>query len=156
MAARLTGRHQSRSQHAQWRRQVRRDAYVAFLESVAKFNELSRAYRAWTSLGRTMPEGTTERLHEFVCSIEKALFAVELEGPSEVAAQANTVRRSITDWHVSVVVSELRAARGVPPRDAVPNSDALCRQVGESVAIFKSVARAALDDPDTVDRTCGP
>jgi hypothetical protein len=153
MAARLTGRHQSRSQHAQWRRQVRRDAYVTFLESVAQFNELGRTYRAWTSLGRTMPEGTAEKLHEFVCRIEKALFAVELEGPSEVAAQANTVRRSITDWHVSVVVSELRAVQGVPPWDAVPNADALYRQVDESVVIFKSVARAALEHPDTVDRT---
>ncbi|MCX4568181.1 hypothetical protein [Streptomyces albogriseolus] len=152
VAARLTGRYQSRSQHAHWRRQVRRDAYAAFLNSVAQFNELRRSYREWTLLGQSMPEGTVDRLRELIRNIEKALFIVELEGPSDTAAQAGTVMRSIADWQASVIVSELRAARGVPPRDDVPSGDAMHGQINQSVAGFKAVARAALDAPDTTDR----
>ncbi|WP_405734842.1 hypothetical protein OG885_23870 [Streptomyces sp. NBC_00028] len=152
VAARLAGRYQSRSQHAHWRRQVRRDAYAAFLDSVAQFNELRRSYRELALLGQTMPEGTADRLRGLIRGIEKALFLVELEGPAEVAAQADTVMRSIADWQASVIVTELRAARGVPPRSDVPSSDAMHRQVNQSVEVFKVVARAALDAPDTVSQ----
>ncbi|MCD9593532.1 hypothetical protein [Streptomyces sp. 8ZJF_21] len=155
VAARLTGRYQSRSQHAHWRRQVRREAYAAFLDSVAQFNELRRFYRERTLLGQTMPEGTTDRLRALIRSIEKALFIVELEGPPEVATQADIVMRSIADWQASVIVSELRAARDVPPRADVPSSEAIHRQVNQSLVSFKAVARAALDAPDTTDRTSG-
>jgi hypothetical protein len=89
-----------------------------------------------------MPEGTADRLRGLIRGIEQALFLVELEGPAEVAAQADTVMRSI--------VSELRAARGVPPRGDVPSSEAMHRQVNQSVVAFKVVARAALDAPDTL------
>ncbi|MEW2401477.1 hypothetical protein [Streptomyces sp. NPDC046862] len=152
VAARLTGRYQSRSQHAHWRRQVRRDAYAAFLDSIARFNEWRRSYRERTLLGEAMPEGSADRLRELIRSIERALFIVELEGPPEVAARADTVMRSIADWQASVIVSELRAARGAPPRDDVPSSAAMHHQVNQSVASFKAEARAALDAPDTADR----
>lgn len=152
MAARLAGRHQSRSQHAHWRRQVRRDAYAAFLDSIAQFNELRRSYRECFMLGQPMPTGTAESLREVIRSIEKALFIVELEGPAEVAAEAETVMRAIGDWQASAIVSEFRAARGVPPREDLPSSEAMHHQVRRSVATFKAVARAALDAPDAVNR----
>lgn len=151
VAARLTGRYQSRSQHAHWRRQVRCDAYAAFLDSVAQFNELRRSHRECSSLGQAMPTGTADRLRELIRSVEKALFIVELEGPAEVAAQADAVVRSIADWQASVIVSELRAARGVPPRVDLPSSDATHHQVSHSVTAFKAVARAALEAPDNGD-----
>ncbi|WP_093904349.1 hypothetical protein [Streptomyces sp. cf386] len=131
---------------------MRRDAYAAFLDSIAQFNELTRSYRELSLLGRPMPTGTADRLRERIRSIEKALFIVELEGPAEVAAEADTVMRAIADWQASVIVSELRAARGVPPRDDVPGSDAVHQQVKRSVTAFKAVARAALDAPGTVDQ----
>ncbi|MEU5402789.1 hypothetical protein ABZ348_26220 [Streptomyces sp. NPDC005963] len=148
VAARLTGRHQSRSQHAHWQRQVRRDAYAAFLDSVAQFNELRRSYREWSLLDQDIPTGTADRLRELIRGIEQALLIVELEGPAEVAAAADRVMRSIADWQASAIVSELRAARGVPPRDDLPSSDAMHHQVSQSVIAFKTAARAALDAPD--------
>lgn len=153
VAARLTGGYQSRSQHAHWRRQVRRDAYAAFLESVAQFNEWKRSYRERILRGEAMPEGSDDRLRELIRSIEGALFIVELEGPPAVAARADTVLRSIAKWQASVIVSQLRAARGAPPRDDVPSSTAMHHEMNQSVASFKAEARAALDAPDTVDHT---
>ncbi|MGW6210894.1 hypothetical protein [Streptomyces sp. NPDC055109] len=147
-AARWTGRYQSLSQHAHWRRQVRRDAYAAFLDSVAQINELRRTHRERTLLGHEMPTGTADRLRELICNIEKALLVVELEGPAQAAADADRVMRSIAGWQASVIVAELRAVRGLPPHDDVPTSDALDRQVNSAVTSFKATARAALDVPD--------
>ncbi|MFB7370328.1 hypothetical protein ACFC0D_10845 [Streptomyces sp. NPDC056222] len=152
-AARLTGRHQARSQHAHWRRQVRRDAYAAFLDSVAQSNELRRSHRERTLLGQDAPTGTADSLRELIRRTEKSLFIVELEGPAAVAVEAANVMRSIADWQASVIVSELRAARSAPPRDDLPSSDAIHSQVNRSVAAFKAAARAALDTPDAVADT---
>ncbi|MFF4790760.1 hypothetical protein ACFY2M_13505 [Streptomyces sp. NPDC001276] len=102
-------------------------------------------YREQTLLGQDMPAGTADRLRELIRNIEKALFIVQLEGPEQVAAKADEVMNTIADWQASVIVTELRNARNLPPRDDVPVSVALHHPINQALASFKTTARAALD-----------
>lgn len=103
-AAAVTGRGQNR----QWRRQTRRDAYVAFLTlSMAThqlFDEVGRGIlRSSYNENERLEHLTLTR--EQLGKLESARIVASLEGPATVTQAAYEVWRSCSEW-----ANELRKA----------------------------------------------
>ncbi|MGW1626024.1 hypothetical protein [Streptomyces sp. NPDC002172] len=106
VAAMVTGRSQDRSQHAHWRRQVRREAYGNLVNAAYElYQELEPRSLAIVHhsvmYARPVPE-------ELMGALVKACHTVQLEGPADVAAQAEAVRDLFADWGGAIRLWEVQ------------------------------------------------
>jgi hypothetical protein len=94
-AAWLAGRGQRRSQHEQWLRQVRRDAYVHFVACLHRVERVvQQTDDAARVEGRPVPDGWPEEMMQ----ASEALSAVMLEGPDEIYELALGAFHLAQEW----------------------------------------------------------
>ncbi|MFH9651511.1 hypothetical protein ACH4MT_11395 [Streptomyces anulatus] len=125
-AAAVTGR----GQNKQWRRQTRRDAYVALLTVAMATHQLLDEIGRGILRGAYSDSERSERLalaREQIEKLESARIVASLEGPASVSQTAYEVWRSCTEWH-----KELRRA----------NPDAL------GIEVTRSCMRTCQGDAD--------
>lgn len=139
-SAAVTGRHQARTQHDQWRRQARRDAYATFMNATA---ECFSSADVVADLLRRSPsdiEGTRRAIdtaRASIATLQKAGTVILLEGPEHVAkAGAETVR----ELHVWLDALE-RASRTAGSESA---DMAIRRAALRSLGKFQVEAQQAL------------
>ncbi|MEV5255255.1 hypothetical protein AB0K98_26225 [Streptomyces werraensis] len=97
-AAAVTGR----GQNKQWRRQTRRDAYVAFLTVAMATHQLLDEIGRGIIRASYADSERSERLtlaREQIGKLESARIVVSLEGPASVTQAAYEVWRSCSEWH---------------------------------------------------------
>lgn len=156
VAAMVAGRSQDRSQHAHWRRQVRREAYG---------NLINAAYELHQELEpRSMAivhHSTMYAAHvpdELMAALVKACHTVQLEGPADVAAQAEAVRDLFADWSGAVHLWEVQNGDRpfrIPELERLAGADLLQMKTSTDAGRdrFLTLARNALDaaanSPDT-------
>lgn len=137
-------------QHAQWRRQGRREAYSEFIAAVA-------AHREATDRLMTLIEGTHRRddasralgrVDELFPAVRAASSVVTVEGPASVANLARSVMQgtgrvtSEVDFYVTV------AHRSESPLHyEAGRVDAALAELSDLLGKFTEAARTALDSP---------
>ncbi|MFJ5529337.1 hypothetical protein [Streptomyces sp. NPDC093261] len=154
----LTGRHtrrqsrdQARTDHARWRREVRRDAYAATLVPITEAREVAR--RASRALVRGDAETDVERLlgrlDELIHAIRASCARLSLEGPKEVAAAADAVLGALHVVDNNLATWSL--ARGSAPEALaghIERHTVKAAEFSHSVNRFTDEASRALDaDP---------
>jgi hypothetical protein len=139
-AAWLTGRGQRRSQHEQWLRQVRRDAYVRFVGCLHRVDrDVALAEAALFSEGEQAPDFWPESVNE----AGDALTAVLLEGPDEIYELALQVFHHVQAW-----LSAIRNARSEPPEARHEAWDPPGMDIGYAIDQFTLAASRILRDPN--------
>lgn len=146
----LTGRSQGLTQHVQWRRQGRREAYSEFIAAVA-------AHREAADRLMTLMEGThrrddatraLERVDELFPAVRAASSVVTVEGPASVADLARKVMKG-----TGSVTSEVDFYVTVAHRSDNPGYyeagrvDAALVELSNLLGKFTEAARTALDSP---------
>ncbi|MEU1004414.1 hypothetical protein [Streptomyces tibetensis] len=146
-----SGRQQIRTQsivdHAQWRRQSRRDAYSAFLAPAHEArNALKRAAR--TLINGADVEAAHRQLqvaHDSLGEVQAAWAALAVEGPESVEQVANGVKTALHSMHTTLL-----AWRDSPehPHNVkfVERHAVEVTLVAERIGTFAATARAALDE----------
>lgn len=144
-------RAQAKVDHAQWRRQARRDAYSAFLGPAGEAQDaLKLAGRAF--IGERDVEEVDRQLRtaqEFLRAVRSARASLAIEGPSSVEQAANGVHTGLQSMNATLL-----AWQGAPS-DASDRNVPFVERHAEEVATsserliaFAVAARAALDDID--------
>lgn len=145
----LSGRLQGRSQHAQWRRQGRRDAYSNFIVAVTAFRHQVDVY-----LFALEAESTEEELQSELDKVQKlwpavraALPVVAVEGPKAVADQAAKLENNTEQI---VVLLGLHSQDGTGT-GYLGNAHNHLVDINWGLPVFADLARQALDAPDGKD-----
>ncbi|WP_138430278.1 MULTISPECIES: hypothetical protein [Streptomyces] len=137
-AAWLAGRGQRRSQHEQWLRQVRRDAYAHFVACLHRVERVVGETSNAALQGRPVPDGWPEEMTQ----AGEALSAVMLEGPDEIYELALEVFHLAQEWWYA-----LRYEHGDPsPGDTYhdyPSTD-----IGAATEMFLQAASRVLRASD--------
>lgn len=138
----LTGRLQGRGQHAQWRRQGRREAYSNFIAALTAFrHQVDKCFFAMESeQGLT---GEMSQLEALWPAVRAALPVVAVEGPRSVADQAAELERHAED----IVVLLDMASDGQGPYIGMAHGHLV--EINWGLPIFADLARQALDQPDS-------
>ncbi|MFI0727636.1 hypothetical protein ACH4S9_01235 [Streptomyces sp. NPDC021225] len=147
-------RAQARAEHAHWRRQVRRDAYSAFLAPASESqNALKIAGRAF--VGERDTEEIDRRLQQAVgqLALARAAWAnLAVEGPEAVEQAARSVYTTLRSTETTLL-----ALRDSPENTTDGNARFLERhavevgRLSERLSEFTAAARAALDDVEGLD-----
>lgn len=99
-AAIVNGRAQARSQHDQWRRQHRRDAYASYLSALHDRDiAVDAIFDALRSDEPDLPD-VDEKIRRFVMlarEVHRAVEVVILEGPTSVVEAAERVTHASSD-----------------------------------------------------------
>ncbi|NGO46119.1 hypothetical protein [Streptomyces ureilyticus] len=140
-------RTQATVDHAQWRRQARRDAYSAFLAPAHETrNALKRAARAL--IGDADVEEAQRQLqaaHDRLGEAHASWSALAVEGPDSVEQAANGVKTALHSMHTTLLAwcdsPEHPHNIKFVERHAVEVT-----LVSERISIFAAAARAALDE----------
>ncbi len=110
VAAALSGNKQARAQHQQWRRDVRRTAYVNFLTATRHhYNEVVNLHGSMITEGvrpgqpipaplRSALEACMSRVNDASAAASAAQDAVELEGPEHIALESNRLQVLLHLW----------------------------------------------------------
>ncbi|MGV9427649.1 proline dehydrogenase [Streptomyces sp. NPDC003656] len=152
-AALVSGRAQARSQHAQWTRQHRRDAYAAYLGALHDRDIAMDAVLAALRAPDPDPVDVEDRTHRFVTlarEVHRACEVVILEGPVAVVRVAERVT------HASGALSQVvrRMAENARAGDTASRTEdsALAaereRQLYQAVRDFRLAARATIGGTD--------
>lgn len=116
-AAAVTGRQQARAQHFQWRRQVRRDAYAAFLTHAGEVTASLRSVQSGKFSGSPDPSAarraTLDRADSAVLAMQKAGMVVVLEGPLTVSRAASSLTKALLKYRTAV--AETASGQSPPP-----------------------------------------
>ncbi|WP_143166580.1 hypothetical protein [Streptomyces atratus] len=147
---------QAEVEHSQWRRQLRRDAYSAFL---APANEsrtaLKMAARALTGDVSDVAEADRrlQVAQERLALVQATCTSLAVEGPASVEQAAHSVHLGLHSMHTTLLA--WRDSLGAPDHNVkfVERHAVEVTMVSERLGSFTSVARAALDDsgqPPTV------
>ncbi|MET7944163.1 hypothetical protein [Streptomyces sp. NPDC005302] len=138
----LTGRLQGRGQHAQWRRQGRREAYSNFIAALTAFrHQVDRCFFAVESeQGLTVEIPQLEALWP---AVRAALPVVAVEGPRSVADQAAKLERHAEELVVLLDMS--REEQG----PYLGNAHGHLVEINRGLPVFADLARQALDQPDS-------
>ncbi|BCL28653.1 hypothetical protein GCM10017557_35120 [Streptomyces aurantiacus] len=144
---------QARAEHAQWRRQVRRDAYLAFhalIEDV--YNKNWDVMEDMSLQGALTPAHVPTSLHEarraaseVMEPIRRARGVVQVEGPPSIyrlAYQLDLLAHIILD-EVAILQS-----RPSPEMDAIRQADGKLRALQAGAEGFLNAAAKVLDDPE--------
>ncbi|WP_406305788.1 hypothetical protein OHA61_30770 [Streptomyces sp. NBC_00885] len=148
VSAVVAGRSQERSQHAHWRRQVRRDAYTTLINA-AHGLYLELEPRSLAIVHHSIMYATHVPA-ELMAALAKACHTVQLEGPAEVAAQAEAVRDLFADWGGAVHLWEVQNGERpfrIPELERLASVDLLLtRDLADAARDrFLMVAREGLD-----------
>ncbi|TWF87258.1 hypothetical protein FHX78_114262 [Streptomyces capillispiralis] len=140
---------QARAEHAHWRRQVRRDAYGAFLSPASESQKaLKMAGRAF--IGERDTEEVDRRLQQAQDQLALAQAAwanLAVEGPDAVERAARSVYTTLKSMHTTLL-----ALRDTPPDAPDGNVRFVERhavevaRLSERIGEFTVAARSALDD----------
>jgi hypothetical protein len=148
-AAIVNGRAQARSQHDQWRRQHRRDAYASYLSTLHDRDiAMDAILDALRSDDPDLPD-VDEKIRRFITlarEVHRAVEVVILEGPAPLAEVAGRVTQASSDLsHVMRRMAE-NARAGDTTRRA--EDTALAAEKGrilyQAVKDFRLAARSAL------------
>ncbi|MEU1913885.1 hypothetical protein [Streptomyces massasporeus] len=101
-AARVTGRAQEQTQRAQWRRQVRRDAYSQFISRASQ--AIAAAEAAHQAARDDTPEAAEsyKALAKAQAALEEAYVLVQLEGPAQAAEAADEAHSEVLGWKINI------------------------------------------------------
>ncbi|MFD8280774.1 hypothetical protein ACFV47_16490 [Streptomyces solisilvae] len=136
-----TGRNQGRTQHEQWLRQVRRDAYAQFIIQTEKAHQLG--HEADDSV-RNEEAGAAERIEELARAayrVREAATLVALEGPQQIALDASNIQIRVDEWVIALrMICEGRADDATWER-AVRLPD----RVEDGLSSFTDTCQALLD-----------
>ncbi|MGW6531742.1 proline dehydrogenase [Streptomyces venezuelae] len=146
-AALVNGRAQARSQHDQWRRQHRRDAYAAYLSALH-----DRDIAMDAVLDALRPD-VDEKIRRFITlarEVHRAVEVVVLEGPAPVVEVAERVTRASGDLSLVVRRMAENARAGDDGRRAEDAGLAAEREraLYQAVKDFRLAARTALGNTD--------
>lgn len=152
-AALVNGRAQARSQHDQWRRQHRRDAYAAYLSALHDRDIAMDA--VLDALRPDVPElpDVDEKIRRFITlarEVHRAVEVVVLEGPTPVVEVAERVTRASGDLSLVVRRMAENARAGDDGRRAEDAGLAAERErvLYQTVKDFRLAARTALGNTD--------
>lgn len=142
---------QAKVEHSHWRRQLRREAYSAFL---APANEsrtaLKMAARALVGDAPDMAEADRQlRIGQDQLALVQATWAgLAIEGPESVEQAAHSVHLGLHSMHTTLLA--WRDSSGAPDRNVnfVERHAVEVTMVSERLSSFTSAARTALDDTD--------
>ncbi|WP_320779776.1 hypothetical protein [Streptomyces sp. CRN 30] len=121
-----------RAAHAQWRREIRRDAYAAFVAALDRLEE--RVTRPELLEGGA--GGAADAVATASRAVQAAYAVVELEGPAPLSTLARTV------WQAGVTAGE-HALRLAPRASALRLLDAAASDVPADPAAASAPAEAA-------------
>ncbi|MEV5164020.1 hypothetical protein [Streptomyces werraensis] len=140
-AARLTSREQRRAQHDQWRRQVRRDAYSAFILEVRRASEAGKmASHVFLTQGPDAP-AKIEDFYQAAHKVQQLATLVSLEGPEAIADASTSLVRSTWRW-----VQMMRLGHWDPGSEETRESLLNERSIyGQAVDDFARKCREVLD-----------
>ncbi|MFB6640242.1 proline dehydrogenase [Streptomyces chartreusis] len=148
-AASVSGRIQARSQHDQWRRQVRREAYTQYLAALhdrdVAMDDVLRALEA-DSPDRMVVDERVQRFITLARVVHRAAEVVLLEGPPAVGETVGKVAEASSSLS-SVMQRMVGDARsGDTSRKSADSALAAERSshLWESVKQFRAVARDVL------------
>ncbi|MEU0171341.1 proline dehydrogenase [Streptomyces iakyrus] len=148
-AAIVNGRAQARSQHDQWRRQHRRDAYTSYLSALHDRDiAMDAILDALRSDDPDLPD-VDEKIRRFITlarEVHRAVEVVILEGPAPLAEVAGRVAQASSDLsHVMRRMAE-NARAGDTTRRAEDTALAAEREriLYQAVKDFRLAARSAL------------
>ncbi len=147
----ITSRRQARSGHEQWRRQVRRDAYVTFLAAIQEALTHAAAFHEnWVKGGPAADIHATQRMNELNENMMRARSIAAMEGPAFLSKMARELLIGSQTWILrtftgiqqlatDIEESDRKRALGVAHRDT---RLALHLAMEE----FEEEARRVLDD----------
>ncbi|MER6623898.1 hypothetical protein [Streptomyces sp. NPDC000931] len=140
---------QARAEHAHWRRQVRRDAYSAFLAPASEAQHaLKMAGRAF--MGEEDVEEVDRRLQhaQGQLALAQAAWAnLAVEGPETVEQASRNVYTTLRSMQTTLLA--MRDSPDNGPNGDVPFVERHAVEVGrlsERIGEFTAAARSALDD----------
>ncbi|WP_030609123.1 hypothetical protein [Streptomyces sclerotialus] len=142
-------RAQAKAEHAHWRRQVRRDAYGAFLAPASEArNALKIAGRAFVG-DRDLEEidRNLQRAHDQLALAQGAWAVLAIEGPEEVEQAARSVYTTLRSMQTTLLAL-YDAPTGTPDGNArfLERHAVEVGRLSERMSEFAAVAREALDD----------
>ncbi len=114
----IAAQRQTRAEHRQWRRQLRRDAYAAFTAKADEAQRLLKSIdreliRPGNDLDAIRAE--TDRLREILDgSLAEAQAIVEIEGPEELAHAAEELARSLSACVADIQAHTIGRSSGTP------------------------------------------
>jgi len=135
--------------HAQWRRQARRDAYSAFLAPAHEAgNALKQAARAL--IGDVEVTEADRRLlaaHDSLTAVHAARAALAVEGPEAVEQLAHGVKAGLHSLQTTLLAWRDSAESSFDHNVKFVERHAVeVTRVSERISAFTAAARAALDD----------
>lgn len=135
--------------HAQWRRQARRDAYSAFLAPAHEAgNALKQAARAL--IGDADTAEADRRLlaaHDNLTAVHAAWAALAVEGPEAVEQLAHGVKTALHSMQTTLLAWRDSAGRAAGHHVKFVERHAVeVTRVSERIRAFTAAARDALDE----------
>ncbi|MEU7576717.1 proline dehydrogenase [Streptomyces sp. NPDC041068] len=149
-AAVVNGRTQARSQHDQWRRQHRRDAYASYLSSLHDRDiAMDAVLDALRSDDPDLPN-VDEKIRHFVTlarEVHRAVEVVVLEGPDPLVAAAERITHASNDLsHVMRQMAEnARAGDTTHKAEAAALANERERFLYQAIKNFRLAASSTLD-----------
>ncbi|MFE6835092.1 proline dehydrogenase [Streptomyces sp. NPDC057705] len=149
-AAIVNGRAQARSQHAQWSRQHRRDAYARYLSALHDRDlAMDAVLGALRSDQPDLPDidEKTARFITLAREVHRAVEVVILEGPAPLAEVAERVTDASSDLsHVMRRMAEnARAGNTTRKAEDIALAAERERTLYQAVKDFRLAARGAID-----------
>ncbi|WP_143051602.1 MULTISPECIES: hypothetical protein [unclassified Streptomyces] len=166
MAATVTAQGQKNSQHAQWRRQIRREAYANLMTLTVDFSVAlwaletqvkdyqaqrsslsSRRRRLRAAQIQEKLDAATAAYHR----VNSAHSVVDLEGPNDVIYPAGALMRAVREGMEAARAratreneNDFRSRRGIPPSEDI-SARRYLQQADDAAVLFKVAARDVLD-----------
>ncbi|MBB1245842.1 hypothetical protein GL263_20125 [Streptomyces durbertensis] len=138
---------QARVEHAQWRRQLRRDAYSAFLAPAHEARSALKA-AARALIGDRPDTAEADRrlriAQDQLVLVQVAWASLAVEGPDSVERAAHSVHLALHSMHTTLLA--WRDSVGAPDRNVrfVERHAVEVTMVSERLGSFTAEARAAL------------
>lgn len=147
--ARWVTRQQITGTNDQWRRQMQREAYGAFLERYLKLTrflgETEKKIRT-----REYTEADAARVASSAGSqlddLLTSTITVQLEGPAELGTRAHEGHEAMRKWWTSLARLANALADGEPATDALQVVVEAQRQAGEQIGVFARMAQQHLNE----------
>ncbi|MBO2460594.1 proline dehydrogenase [Actinomadura violacea] len=152
-AAVVNGRTQARTQHVQWRRQHRRDAYAAYLSAL---HDRDIAMDAILDAAQADPPdlpGLDEKVQHFIAcarDVHRAAEVVILEGPPSVVEATDRIAEESSGLSevMQRMVKAAHAADGTEREQHSATASARERRLYQAVSEFRVQARSVLGNAD--------
>ncbi|MFD4765468.1 hypothetical protein [Streptomyces niveus] len=148
VAARHTGRAQASTQFSHWRRQIRRDAYAAFIVAAEKERESLTVVtvKMRTRAAESDVHDSLTGLSTDGTAFNSSGAVVHVEGPGTLIEEVYRVQGARNRWFVALLHEA-----GHPLVDGVPpfhlSSDDAREMFSRQLIAFQRVARQVVDDP---------